>query len=174
MAKINVTIDLDWIGEDNSLDEEIKNKIVSSVVNTLSEKVLDELSEKVQNQISESIGNRMNEYMDEFFETPRNITDRWGEVIKEGVTVKSQLKEALENFIDQGVDANGHPATGYGAKTRLQWTAEKYYNDYCRGNVEIAAKAATDRIKQLADEQISKKIGKKLADIVGISEELGV
>ena len=35
MAKINVTIDLDWIGEDNSLDEKIKGEIVSSVVNTL-------------------------------------------------------------------------------------------------------------------------------------------
>ena len=92
MAKINVTIDLDWIGEDNSLDEKIKGEIVSSVVNTLSEKVLDELSEEVEKQISDTIGTRLNEYMDEFFDTPRDITDRWGEVIKEGVTIKSQLK----------------------------------------------------------------------------------
>ena len=174
MAKINVTIDLDWIGEDNSLDEEIKGEIVSSVVNTLSEKVLDELSEEVEKQISDTIGTRLNEYMDKFFDTPRDITDRWGEVIKEGVTIKSQLKDALDNFMGEKVDSYGKPSSGYDGKTRFQWSVEKYYNDFSRTSVDKAAKAAADRIKQLADEQISKKIGKKMADIIGLSEELGI
>ena len=175
MAKINVTIDLDWIGEDNSLDEEIKGNIVSSVVNTLSEKVLDELSEEVEKQISDTIRTRLNEYMNNFFDTPRNITDRWGEVIKENVTIKSQLKEALDNFVDQRVDRNGNISnSAYDSKTRVQYMAEKYYNDYCKGTIEKMAKDTADTIKCMTEEQISKKIGKKMADIIGLSEELGV
>lgn len=37
MAKINITLDLDWFGEDGSLDEALKQKIVDEVVQMISD-----------------------------------------------------------------------------------------------------------------------------------------
>lgn len=175
MAKINITLDLDWFGEDGSLDEALKQQIVDEVVQKIADKEIDNISETAQNMISEQIDKRLNDYMDELFDKPRNITDRWGEVIKENVTIKSQLKEALDSFVDQKVDRNGNISnSAYDSKTRVQYMAEKYYNDYCKGTIEKMARDTADTIKRMTEEQISAKIGKKMADIIGLSDELGL
>lgn len=175
MAKINITLDLDWFGEDGSLDEALKQKIVDEVVQKIADKEIGNISETAENMISEQIEKRLNDYMDELFDKPRNITDRWGEVIKENVTIKSQLSEALDNFVDQRVDRNGKVSnSAYDSKTRVQYMAEKYYNDYCKGTIEKMARDTADTIKRMTEEQISAKIGKKMADIIGLSEELGL
>lgn len=175
MAKINITLDLDWFGEDGSLDEALKQRIVDEVVLKIADKEIGNISENAEEMIKAQIALRLNDYMDELFDKPRNITDRWGEVIKENVTIKSQLKEALDNFVDQRVDRNGNISnSAYDSKTRVQYMAEKYYNDYCKGTIEKMAKDTADTIKRMTKEQINAKIGKKMADILGLSNELGL
>lgn len=175
MAKINITLDLDWFEEDGSLDETLKQKIVDEIVEKIASKEIDNISDTAESMISEQLEKRMNDYMGELFDKPRNITDRWGEVIKENVTIKSQLKEALDNFIDQRVDRNGKASnSAYDSKTRVQYMAEEYYNNYCRDTIEKIARDTTDTIKRMTEQQISTKIGKKMADIIGLSDELGI
>lgn len=175
MAKINITLDLDWFGEDGSLDEVLKQKITDEVVRKIADKEIGNISEDAEEMLKAQIALRLNDYMDELFDKPRNITDRWGEVIKENVTIKSQLKEALDNFVDQRVDRNGNISnSAYDSKTRVQYMAEKYYNDYCKGTIEKMAKDTADTIKRMTEEQINAKIGKKMADILGLSNELGL
>lgn len=175
MAIINITLDLDWFEENGSLDEALKQKIVDEVVQKIADNEIDNISETAENMISEQIGKRMNDYMDKLFDEPRNITDRWGEVIKENVTIKSQLKEALDNFVDQKVDRKGNISSGaYDSIARVQYMAEKYYNDFCGSTIERIARETTETIKRLTEQQISAKIGKKMADIIGLSDELGI
>lgn len=96
-------------------------------------------------------------------------------MIKKNVTIKSQLSEALDNFVDQRVDRNGNISkSAYDSKTRIQYMAEKYYNDYCKGTIKKIAKDTAETIKRLTEQQISAKIGKKMADIIGLSDELGL
>lgn len=76
MTKINITLDLDWFGEDGSLDEALKQKIVDEVVQEIADKEIGNISETAESMISEQIEKRMNDYMDELFDKPRNITDR--------------------------------------------------------------------------------------------------
>lgn len=175
MAKINITLDLDWFGEDGSLDEVLKQKITDEVVQKIADKEIGNISEDAEEMLKAQIALRLNDYMDDLFSKPRNITDRWGEVIKENVTIKSQLKEALDNFVDQRVDRNGNISnSAYDSKTRVQYMAEKYYNDYCKDTIEKMAKDTADTIKRMTEEQINAKIGKKMADILGLSNELGL
>lgn len=175
MAKINITLDLDWFGEDGSLDEAIKKGITESVVKKISEDTLEDISEKVDTVISTEISKRLNTYMDEIFSKPRTVTDKWGEIIKENVTIKSQLSEALEHFIDQKVDDKGNPDSySYSKKTRVEYMAEKFYKDYCSSTIERIAKETADTIKKLAEQQMSARMGKKMADLLGLSEELGL
>lgn len=175
MAKINITLDLDWLRGDGSLDEALKQKIVDEVVQIITDKEIGNISENAEEMIEAQIALRLNDYMDDLFDKPRNITDKWGEVIKENVTIKSQLKEALDNFVDQRVDRNGNISnSAYDSKTRVQYMAEKYYNDYCNGTIAKMAKDTADTIKRMTEEQINAKIGKKMADILGLSNELGL
>ena len=121
-----------------------------------------------------TIGEKLTQYMDEMLNKPRNITDRWGEIVKENVSIKDQLMEELDKFITEKVDDNGHPSNYGGGKTRLQYLAEKIYKDECTSRIEKTAREVSTMIKELANKSLSEKIGYKLAETIGLKEELGL
>lgn len=129
MATFNVTVNLDWLDEEENLDGRLRDEILSGIVakvgtnitNSLeseARKLLDAKMASLENEISE----KLNAMMQEFFDTPKDITDRWGDVVKRGITVREQLKESCAQYLDQKVDSSGKPASGYGScKTRLEY-----------------------------------------------------
>lgn len=173
MAKINISLDLDWIGEDSTLDETIKAEIVNRITDQISDTIINELKESAESQLKNAISQRLNEYMEKIFSEPRTITDKWGEVVKENVSIKDQLVEMLDKFMDQQVDSNGNP-TSYGGKSRIYYIVEKTYTNTCASTVERAAREAADTVKKIANETLSKKIGIRLAETIGLKEELGL
>lgn len=101
MATFNVTVNLDWLDEEENLDGRLRDEILSGIVakvgtnitNSLeseARKLLDAKMASLENEISE----KLNAMMQEFFDTPKDITDRWGDVVKRGITVREQLKES--------------------------------------------------------------------------------
>ena len=89
MATFNVTVNLDWLDEEENLDGRLRDEILSGIVakvgtnitNSLeseARKLLDAKMASLENEISE----KLNAMMQEFFDTPKDITDRWGECCK--------------------------------------------------------------------------------------------
>ena len=180
MAKINIEVELDWlIGEDQNqeFEESLRSEIMDAIVKRTSEtlaakmeietkKVLDGKMEEFQAKVNK----KMEELMDEFFEAPRDITDRWGNVQRKNVSAKQILSEAADKFFTEKVDEKGEPST-YGAKyTRIEYIVKKAVNHEVTWAVERAVKDAVDKVRENVKTIATKQLGEKLAEVVGLEK----
>lgn len=179
MAAFNITVDIDWLEEDGSLDQVLKDEIVggiaSKVTANLTESMDSEVGQLVRSKMAEfdaTISAKLNSMMEDFFNTPKDITDRWGNVTERGVTVTQKLAAACDNFLSQSVDEGGKPADGYRIKynTRVDYIVHKSIDSNMEWAIKKAVGDITDNLKKKISDEIKKQIGEKLADVVGLDQ----
>ena len=181
MAKFNITVELDWMDEEYNLDEEIRETIINSVVNKVQDRLVQQVDTECNNRINSQLANietavsdKLNGIMDAFFDEPRDVTDKYGDVIKKGVTVRDTLKKACDEFMNQSLDENGKPTTSSWSikyKTRVDYIVAKSI-DY---NMESAIKRAVEDVTKNLKNKISevkKQMGDKLANILELDKML--
>lgn len=181
MSKFNITVDIDYIDEDGNLDDAIREQIVNSVVSKVSDSVTAQIEKRAQSLFEErkrtmeaSISDKLNEMMEEFFTTPKDVTDRWGNIERYGVTVKQLLKEACDKFIEQPMDKHGKPTSGYGAeyKSRVDYIVANSINYEMENAITRAVRDVTDNLKKKISSEIAQQMGEKLAGVVGLDDLL--
>ena len=180
MAKFNITVELDWIDEEYNLDEEIREAIVDKVVNKVQDKLIQQVDTECSNRINDQMANiekavsdKLNSIMDSFFDEPRDITDRYGDVIKKGVTVRDTLKKACDEFINQPLDQSGKPTTSdwnVKYKTRIDYIVAKSINYDMERAINNAVSAVTDNLKKKITDEVKKQMGDKLANILELDK----
>lgn len=177
MSKFNVTVEIDYIDEDGNLDDAICDQIVSSVVSKVSDATTKQIQERANkifeerlNTMEASVSDRLNKMMEEFFSTPKDITDKWGDVKRRGVTIKQLLSEACDSFMSQSLDVDGKPTSGYGVKykTRVDYIVAKSIDHNMEWAIKKAVDDVTKNLKQKISNEITKQMGEKLAGIVGL------
>jgi len=181
MATFNVTVNLDWLDEEENLDGRLRDEILSGIVAKVGTNITNSLESEARKlldakmaSLENEIGEKLNAMMQEFFDTPKDITDRWGDVVKRGVTVREQLKESCAQYLDQKVDSSGKPASGYGScKTRLEYILDKAVNHDMEYAIKRATTEVTDNIKKKITEEVKRQIGEKLADVIGLDSMMG-
>ena len=182
MAKFNVTVELDWMDDEYNLDEEIRETIVNSVVNKVQDRLVRQVDTECNNRINNQLANietavsdKLNGIMDAFFDEPRDVTDKYGDVIKKGVTVRETLKKACDEFMNQALDENGKPTTSsYNRKynTRVDYIVAKSidYNMECA--IRRAVEDVTKNLKNKIADEVQKQMGDKLANILELDKML--
>lgn len=182
MAKFNVTVNIDYLDEDGNLDDSICEQIVGAVVSNVSDRVIEKVEKKAEEafngQISaleKTISKKLNAIMEDFFNTPKDITDQWGDVVEKGVTIKEKLKKACDQFMSQPIDKNGNPTNSSYAiayKTRVDYLVAKAVDHDMDFAIQKAVKEVTDNLKNKISDEIKKQMGEKLADVVGLKNML--
>lgn len=178
MAKFNITVELDWMDEEYNLDEEIRETIINSVVNRVQDRLVKQVDTECNNRINAqlasietAVSDKLNGIMDAFFDEPRDITDKYGDVIKKGVTVRDTLKKACDDFMYQPLDEYGKPASSsYYAKykTRVDYIVDKSINmDWA---IKKAVEDVTNNLKKKVSEEVKKQMGDKLANILELDK----
>lgn len=181
MATFNITVNLDWLDEEENLDGRLKDEILSGIVSKVGENITNSLDSKARElldsktaSIEGEISERLNAMLEDFFDTPRNITDQWGDVVKRNVTVRELLKDSCSKYLDQKVDADGKPSSGYGTyKTRLEYIIEKSVGQDMDYAIKNATRQVTDKLKERIAGEVKAQIGEKLANIIGLDEMMG-
>ena len=183
MAKFNITVELDWMDEGYNLDEEIRETIINNIVNKVQDRLVSQTETECNNKINEQmkniekvVSNKLNSIMDEFFDTPRDVTDKYGDVIKRGFTVKDTLKEACDNFINQPLNEKGNPPVSswdtIKYKTRVDYIVAKSIDYNMESAIKRAVEDVTDNLKKKIKEEVKKQIGDKLANILELDKML--
>ena len=182
MAKFNITVELDWMDEEYNLDEEIRETIINSVVNKVKDRLVNQVETECNNKINEqlknieiAVSNKLNGIMDAFFDEPRDITDKYGDVIKKGVTVRETLKKACDEFMNQPLDEYGKPTTSsYNTKykTRLDYFIAKSIDGDMEWRIKKAVSDVTDNLKKKIGDEVKKQMGDKLANILELDKML--
>lgn len=177
MAKFNITVELDWIDEEYNIDDVIREEITTSIASQVKEKILkqaeDECTRKINTQMAEienTISQRLNNMMDEFFSSPKDITDKYGDVIERGVTVKSKLKEACDKFLEQPVNGEGNPDNGWNVKykSRIDYLVAKSMNRDMEWTIKKTVDEVTNNLKKKITDEVKKQLGEKISNVLDL------
>lgn len=182
MAKFNITVELDWIDEEFNLDDEIRETIIDSVVNKVKDRLVQQVETECNNRINTqmndietTVSDKLNCIMESFFDEPRDVTDKYGDVIKKGVTVRDTLKKACDEFMNQPLDEYGKPAgSSYKIKynTRVDYIVAKSIDSNMEFAIKNAVSTVTDNLKNKISVEIKKQMGDKLANILELDKML--
>ena len=96
--KINVNVELDWVHEDESIDEAIRCRVVSEVSKKVIAMVDKEKQEAMASVINEKINSQINDMLSGFLEKGFQDYDQWGDPKGEPVKIIDMLKSKLENY----------------------------------------------------------------------------
>ena len=169
MAVINITLDLEWIGEDGSLDETLKNEIANKVVamaSKSSEKAIEKMVTEQIKGLDKTVSSRLNEIMEDFFTKKVAITDQWGDV-KKTTSVTELLKSKCDSFMTEKVDRDGN-VTNYNGVPRTEYLA----NRICGPAFEKIVKDRADTLMKDAftrlDATIKATLGDRIAKLAGL------
>ena len=98
--KFNVEIDLDWVGEGETVSDTVQKEIIANIENRLSKKIMDSVAkateDKINSVLTAQVGQAVSAKITELLEKPRTVTDRYGNVTKENWTLESMLIEEIE------------------------------------------------------------------------------
>lgn len=177
MAKFNIQVELDWFDEDSevNIDDELKAAIMSHVTSKVTDRLTANLQEEANELMTKKleeftlkIDEKLNSLLDDFFDTPRNITDPWGHIKKSNVTARQLLSEACDKFMTEIVDENGKPSTYGGKYTRIEHITKKCINSDVTWAIEKAVKDAVDLVRKKVKETATRQLGEKMAEAVGL------
>lgn len=71
MAKFNVEVDLDWLDEDTTIDEEIRERVIRGAEDYLLRATTDEIEKKIDNLVGEKlkeVGTKIDEVVDGYLD----------------------------------------------------------------------------------------------------------
>lgn len=172
--RLNVTVDLDWIEEDESIDDEIKRQVLSGVSRQVSEKLLSELGDSAQKQLVEKLENQVSAALTERIETfltrKFDVTDRFGRKTEEQTSVDDLLAQRV-------LDATTKPTlNGYGEATDrhpeysiINWAIHKKMNavgEFIEKAIHAELKDTKDNIKQMVKEKIKTNVADGLTEMI--------
>lgn len=151
--KFNVEVEIDWLGEDGDLDEAVRKQVIDGVVARLSEGFVKGIVKDASQQVNDRIDQLVTNLFEGFMSKGVTVTNRWGEVEKEGVSIVSLIKERLDGALVEKVDSQGRPSH-YGDKTRLQYM------------IDERVQKAVDKVTKNVVEQVDAKIAATLNDAI--------
>ena len=171
--KMNVVIELDWLGDDGNVDEFVKEEIASRVQSLVSKKVISEIETKSGMAINDitknlienaekNISEKFTALFDLWIKEPIEVTGKWGEPSFSG-TIFDLMKKRFDEYVKNG-------------KTRIQGTYKdvpmydfiigNYVKDYVEKQVGDLSKDIDKKIKEAIDDNLKNKIGSKFAELV--------
>lgn len=174
--KFAVEIDLDWVEEDSTLDEEVKQQIIKSIENkvlqTLKDSVLKSAQEKIDAQIEgmvdASVSALVSAKIAELMAISRTATDSYGRVTKENFTIEQKLIDAVEGAIStKTLDENGRPTSGYQVKySYFDYFTLKDIPALIDKQVKTLAEQTKKDIEVLVRDKIKTEVADKLTNLI--------
>lgn len=171
--KFNVEIDLDWVEEDSTIDEVVKNQIISNIetriVKTLEAKVLEsakaKIDEQIQGLVTQNVHTLVSEKVAGLMALPRTTTDDYGRVVRENFTIEQLLIEAVESaVVNKTLRSDGRVASG-GYNDKAQYSYFEYFatKDIPK-LIEARVTAIAEEIKKDIESQIKNNVKTAVAD----------
>jgi len=177
MAKINITVELDWLEEgpdgfslDETLKEEITNGIVSRFSNDISKKIIADANKRIESATDQIIDKQINEMMGQFLNKKIDLQDKWGDVTEENVSILDLLKRRLDNYLLEKVDENGQKNSYGNGKARIDWKMESIIDRPMERKIQKAADDIKKQLEELMQKQLQEKVGKNIVELLKIDK----
>jgi hypothetical protein len=178
--KLNLEIELDWIDDEMSLDDTVKQNVIDSVVNKIQKGVEEQVESTINKTIGETVVAKINEKTEELFDDFMNkevvINDAYGSVINTYPNVTAVIKNRFDNFMTQTVDKNGKASTSpYDTKSqRIEFIIDKQLKTFADKFTTDAVKRVSEEIQQHVKDGLTTKLGSELMKVLKVEEMLSL
>ena len=152
--KFNIEVELDWIDEDMSFDDQIKREMIDGIVRKLSGDAIKRLTEDAMRKVNTKLDELVINLFEEFIDKGVTVTDRYGDVIYASVSIRELMKEKLDKALTEKVNKDGKTDTYNAVGTRLEWMIQKRVNE--------AVQTMTKDVVAQVDATISKRLNEEL------------
>lgn len=170
MAKINITVDIDWL-DDVNFDDMLKDEILDGIRNHLKDKAIVEVQKKIDKEIAKVITDAtgvIQKHVDNFIEgvTADSLStlkvavnkNSWSEEV-EFVPINTFIAQRFEEFCNKKKYDADFELTSYNPRYSLtECSIKKYFNENLQAKMVDMIKNA----RQAAEEEIIKSMEQAL------------
>jgi hypothetical protein len=168
--KLKIEIDIDYLSDEGSIDEQVQNSIASKIVSEINQKSMDGLTEKAEAIINERANKLVQDVFDGIMEEKISITDQWGKVIQSFENTRDMIKSRFDKFMLERVDNNGR-VTDYGdQQTRMELIVKKQLEKIAKEWTQKAIKEVTEQIKTVLSDDLKLALGDRLINMMEIDK----
>lgn len=178
--ELNLTVNIDWIDEDSTLDEEVKKDVINQIVSRIQAKISTDVEEKVNNSINKTVEAKINKMTDrlfkDFLKKEVVLSDGYGDKMRVYKNVKALVKEKFDSFMTQKVDDRGRTSTSsFDTKyDRLTYIINKQLKEMADEFTTRAVKQVSEEIKQHVQDGLTNKLGSELMKILNVNKMIGI
>ena len=176
--KINITVEVDWIEEDGSIDEEVKHQIIQGVKSSISKSCLDKVEAQASKSINAAIEASIKKaqlaieekavsFADDWLENEVTITDKWGDKA-DCLTIKDLIKKSFDGLMERSVDESGKFTDGYNSRgTKLiHWLSGNKVQSVVQEKLKDLNRNIDDQITKAVNAGIRENVANKFAEMV--------
>jgi hypothetical protein len=167
--KFKIEVDIDYLGEDGSLDEQIQERIAQTII----EKVSKTSIGKIEGTVSKIMDQRVNEVVNAAYQEMMGkeitITDGWGDTVKSFPNAAEMIKSRFDTWLTEKVDDNGNK-TSYNGQTRLDLIIKKQLDKTAQDFTKTAIKEVTEKIKTVLSDDLKLALGDRLINMMELDK----
>ncbi|EPG4896173.1 hypothetical protein NM463_002279 [Citrobacter koseri] len=174
--KLNITVDLEWLGEDGDMDAEVKHEIISGVKNAISRdclaKVEKEASTQINHAINESISaakkaieQKAIQFANDWLEKEVTVTDKWGDV-QDCLTITDLIKRSFDKTLEKKVDSRGNFSNDYNAIPLIKYLMGNRIEEVVQEKIKPLQKDIDTAIANAVSAGIRKNVSDKFAEMI--------
>lgn len=171
--KFNIEVDVDWLEEGGSVNEEVRGEIIHGVMRQINKetkekisKAMDESLREAQEQAAELINAQILKAVDDWLNNEVVVTDKFGEP-KDSGTLKDIIKREWSDVLNRRVDADGS-FSGYGNKkyTVLEYLTNRRVTEVVEENLKSFSSEVNRKIKEEINKGIKNNVSDMFAQMV--------
>lgn len=173
MAKLNIEIEIDFIDEEMNLEESVKDQIFSNIENRVVSVIKDKLTKEAEQRLSDKIDDltmsAVTDRIEKFLIQPITITDKYGDVIQENITIDMMLKEKIGSALEKKtLDENGKSTkSSYNTRYSIfDFLCMKNVSKMVEEQVEKLATQTKKEIETLVKDKIKMSVAENLTDFI--------
>ncbi len=174
--KLNISVELEWLGEDGDLDAEVKQEIISGVKNAISRDCLAKVEKEASAQINQAINESISvakkaieqkaiKFADDWLEKEVTVTDKWGDV-QDCLTITDLIKRSFDKTLEKKVDSSGNFSNDYNSMPLVKYLMGQRMEELVQAKIKPLQKDIDNAIANAVNAGIRKNVSDKFAEMI--------
>lgn len=101
-----IELNIDWIDEDQNLDEAVKNAIISKLVHSIENKLAEQLTKDIASKANEVIDHKVSEIISNLLKKPITVNEGWNKQ-ETYDSIEQMVEIKLSSLYDSKFGGNG-------------------------------------------------------------------
>ncbi|HDL7468054.1 TPA: hypothetical protein PXO03_004093 [Yersinia enterocolitica] len=176
MMKLNISVELEWLGEDGDLDAEVKQEIISGVKNAISRDCLAKVEKEASAQINQAINESISvakkaieqkaiKFADDWLAKEVTVTDKWGDV-QDCLTITDLIKRSFDKTLEKKVDSSGNFSNDYNSMPLVKYLMGQRMEELVQAKIKPLQKDIDNAIANAVNAGIRKNVSDKFAEMI--------